>query len=126
MPYYSGTVLNTIGFNGYSFSHQPTDHHWVERDQVGVDGNGIAVYVAPRQYELKWDFLDTDEWNEIYAYFSAQGTTGTITARLPKWNATPYQFFAYSGCQIREMSYDNWFQNYYSGVRLLICRINNT
>lgn len=124
--YASGTVLNTIGLNGLAFSHQPTDHHWIERDQVGVDGNGNAVYVAPRQYELKFDFVDPDEWNEMYAYFIAQGVTGSVTARLPKWNATPYSLFNYSGCQIREMSFDNFFQNQYVNVRLLIVRINGT
>lgn len=124
--YASGTVLNQLGFNGSVFSQQPSDHHWLERDAIGVDGNGANVYVAPRQYELKWDLVDTDVWNELYAYFTAQGTTGTIVATLPKWNATPYQFYAYSGCVIREMTYENWFQNFYQSVRLLIVRINNT
>lgn len=124
--YASGTILNQLGFNGGIFSQQPSEHHWLERDSIGIDGNGNTVYVAPRQYELKWDLVDTDVWNELYAYYTAQGVTGSVTATLPKWNATPYQFFNYSGCQIKEMTYDNWFQNFYQNVRLLVIRINNT
>lgn len=124
MSYISGTVLNQLAINGYVFEHQPTDHHWVEREPIGIDGNGVAVYPAVREYELKFDFLDTDEWTNTYNVFLAQNVTGTIVATLPKWNSTPYQWYAYSGCIIREMSYDNWFQNYYSNCRLLIVRIS--
>lgn len=115
-------VLNTFALNGTTIA-QPTDHHWLERQSVGTDGNGVEVYVAPRQYELKWDFLDTDEWNSIYSIFLAQGVTGSVVASLPQWNTTPYAFYAYSGTIIRELTYDNWFQNYYSNVRLLIVKI---
>jgi len=123
MSYISGTVLNQLAINGYVYEHQPTDHHWIARDPVGIDGNGVAVYPAYRQYEIKFDFLDTDEWNNTYQSFLQQGVTGTLTAVLPKWNATPYQWYTYSGVQIREMEYGGWFQNYYQDVRLLIVKI---
>lgn len=116
-------VLNTFKLNGTTIA-QPTDHHWSDRDQIGVDGNGVTVYVAPRQYEIKWDFLDTDEWNTIYNIFLAQGVTGTTVASLPKWNTTPYVFYAYSGTIIREPSFDGYFQNYYQNVKLLIVKIS--
>lgn len=122
----TGTVLNQLGLNGSVFPQQPTDHHWLDRDSIGTDGNGMLVYVAPRQYELKFDFLDTDTWDTMYSYFIAQGVTGTVVATLPAWDASPYQFKNYSGCIIREMTHEAWFQNYYQNVRLLIVRINNT
>jgi len=118
-------VLNTFALNGTTIA-QPTDHHWIERDKLGDDGNGVAVYVTPRQYELKWDFIDTEEFGTIYSQFQAQGVTGSVVASLPKWNTNPYQFYAYSGTIMRELTYDGWFQNYYSNVRLLIVRINGT
>lgn len=118
----SGTVLNTFSFNG-TLVAQPTDHHWIDRDQIGVDGNGVAVYVAPRQYEIKWDFLDTDEFDLIYTFFQAQGVTGSVVSSLPRWDSSPYNFYAYSGTILREPTYDGWFQNYYTNVRLLIVRI---
>ena len=122
----TGTVLNILGINGTAFLQQPTDHHWLDRDVIGTDGNGNAIYVAPRQYEMKFDFMDTDTFQQIYGYFQAQGVTGTLTATLPKWNSNPYSFQNYSGCIIREPTYENWFQNWYVGVKLLIVRINNT
>ena len=115
-------VLNTFALNGTTIA-QPTDHHWLQRDSVGIDGNGVEVLVAPRQYELKWDFIDTDEFDSIYSFYLAQGVTGTIVASLPKWDTSPYVFYAYSGTVLRELTYDNWFQNFYSNVRLLIVKI---
>jgi len=119
----TGTYFNQFGLNGGVFLQQPTEHHWLDREQIGTDGNGAAVYVAPRQYEMKWDFIDTDVWNDLYAFFIAQSVTGTVVATLPKWNTTPYQMYNYSGCIIREMTYDGWFQNYYTNTKLLIVRI---
>lgn len=122
----TGTYSNQFGINGTVFSQQPTEHHWADRESLGIDGNGNSVYVSPRQYEMKWDLVDTEVFTEMYAYFTAQGVTGTVTATLPKWNATPYQMYNYSGCIIREFTYDNWFENYYSNVKLTITRIDNT
>lgn len=122
----TGTVFNQIAFNGTILSAQPSEHHWVQRDSIGVDGNGVEILVAPRQYELKYDFLDTDQFDEIYSYFLAQNVTGTIVTTLPKWNASPYTMYAYSGTILREPAYEGFFQNYYSNVRLLIVRITGT
>lgn len=119
----TGTVFNQIAFNGTVLSIQPSEHDWVDRQSVGTDGNGVEVYVAPRQYELKYDLIDTDQWNEIYNFFLAQGVTGSIVSTLPKWNTTPYTMYAYSGTILREPTYGGWFQNYYQNVKLLIVRI---
>jgi len=119
----TGTVLNQLGLNGVMFTQQPSDHHFLDREPIGIDGNGTAVYSALREYELKWDLVDTDVWNEMYAYFLAQGVTGTLVATLPRWDTTPYQFYNYSGVIMREMTYENWFQNYYMGVKMLLVKI---
>lgn len=120
------TVQNAFAFNGTLLSHQPTEHHWISRGSLGVDGNGVEVYVAPRQYEMKWDFLNIEEFSELNAYFLAQGVTGSVVASLPKWNGNQYQFYAYSGCIVKELEYEGWFENFYQGTRLLIIRINGT
>ena len=122
----TGTYTNAFAFNGNVLSHQPTNHNWEDRDVIGTDGNGQNVYVAPREYKLQWDYLNTEEWNEIYAYFLAQGVTGSVTSSLPKWRTTPYQFYNYSGTVLREPTYENWFENFYSNVRLTIVRITTT
>lgn len=115
-------VFNTFAFNGVTGS-QPTTHGWVHKEMIGVDGNGVAIYPRFSSYEMMWDFLSTDEFNQIYSAYSVQGTTGSTVSSLPKWNTSPYQFYAYSGTILREPEYKDWFQNFYTDVRLLIVRI---
>lgn len=118
----TGLYFNTFSFNG-TLVAQPTTHGWSPKDMVGVDGNGIAIYPRFRSYEIRWDFLDTEEFDQIYSYFIAQGTTGTIVSSLPKWNTSPYTFYAYSGTVLREPEYKDWFQNYYTDVKITVVRI---
>lgn len=123
----TGTVIsNQIAFNGTIFSPQPTSHGWKDRESIGTDGNGVEIYVTPRQYEMTWDALDTDQYRTLYSYFLAQGVTGSIVTSLPKWDANPYQMYAYSGTILREPKYDGFFMNYYQSVTLLVVRITGT
>lgn len=119
----TGTVFNTFGFNGTTLSAQPTSHKWGNRETIGVDGSGRGIYPAYREYELKWDFLSTEEFREIYAFFQAIGQTGTVVASLPKYGDIDYTFYNYSGCVLREPEVGDYFQNYISDVKLLIVRI---
>jgi hypothetical protein len=119
-------VFNQIAFNGTVLTEQPTSHGWKERDVVGVDGNGVSVYVGPREYELTWDFLDQDQFNQIYTYFLAQGVTGSIVSTLPRWNDSTYVMYAYSGTILREPQFEGFFQNYYTNTKMLIVRITGT
>lgn len=119
----SGTVFNTIGFNGTTLSIQPTSGKWVNKELIGVDGSGRGIYPAYRDFELKWDFLTPAEFNEIYTFFQAIGQTGTVVATLPQFNATEYQFYNYSGCVLRELQAEEYWQNYISSASLLIVRI---
>lgn len=120
----TGTVFNTIAFQGTTLSYQPTTHGWAAREPTGIDGNGHAVYPAVREYELNWDFLSPEEFNDLYGYFLAQGSTGTIVSSLPQYPPVGvYQFYPYSGTIIREPSFKDFFQNYYVDVKLLIVNI---
>lgn len=116
-------TTNAFKINGVALSHQPSDHNWKDRDILGVDGNGHAIYPSPREYELTWDFLSSTEFQEIYAYYQAIGHTGTAVVELPQWANATYQFFAYSGCVLREPTFGKYFENYYSDVKLLIVKI---
>lgn len=123
----TGTVIpNQIAFNGTVLSPQPTTHGWKDRESIGVDGNGVNIYVASRQYEMTFDDLDTDQFDTLYSFFLAQGVTGSIVSTLPKWNTNPYTMYAYSGTILREPTYDGFFMNYYSNVKIVILRITGT
>ena len=118
------TIVNSFGWNGVTGSFQPTTHNWVPRDPIGIDGNGHAVYPAVREYEITWDFLSAAEFNTLYGYFLATGATGTIVSMLPKYPPIPsYGFYAYSGTVLREPTFKDFFENYYTDVKLLIVKI---
>lgn len=121
------TVQNDLKINGTSLPLQPSEHRWVERDLLGVDGNGRGIYPQYRDYELKWDFLSPDEFNTLNSYFLSIGQTGTANVDLPKYPPTAtYQFQTYSGTILREPTYSNYFENYYQSVKLLIVRVRTS
>lgn len=121
------TVQNNLKINGASLPLQPSEHRWVDRDQLGADGNGRAIYTPYREYELKWDMLSPDEFNTMNGYFLSIGQTGTVNVDLPKYPPTAtYQFQTYSGTVLRELTYSNYFENYYKDVKLLIVRVRTT
>lgn len=118
------TVLNDLKINGTSLPLQPTSHRWVDREQIGTDGNARAIYTAFRDYELKWDLLDADQFNTMNNYFLSIGQTGTANVDLPQYPPVGvYQFRTYSGTVLREMTYGEYFENYYKDVKMLIVRI---
>ena len=114
---------NDFKINGTSLTHQPSEHRWKERDPLGLTGDGKPLYDAFHEYELEWDFLNPTEYNEIFTYYSAIGITGSAVVSLPRYAFATYTFFAYSGCLLSEPTYENYFEEYYQGVRLLITRI---
>lgn len=118
------TVQNDLKINGTSLPVQPSEHRWVDREQLGTDGNGRAIYTAFREYEIKWDMLSPDEFNTMNNYFLSIGQTGTANVSLPQYPPTStYQFQTYSGTILREMTYSGYFENYYKDVRFMIARI---
>jgi hypothetical protein len=121
------TVLNDLKINGISLPLQPSEHRWVDKDQIGTDGNGRAIYAVYREYELKWDFLSPDEFSTMNGYFLSIGQTGTANVDLPKYPpSSTYQFQTYSGTILRELTYSNYFENYYQGVKMMIARIRTS
>lgn len=120
------TVINTFKVNGTLLSHNPTEHKWINRPPIGTDGNGREIYPAPREYEMKWDLLTAAEFDEIYGYYALIGNTGTVSVDLPQYRTTTYQFRTYSGCVLQEPQFEDFFENYYVGVRLLVVKINGT
>ncbi len=118
------TVVNTFGFNGVTLTYQPTSHNYISREPIGIDGNGHAVYPALREFEITWDFLTIEEFNNLYGYFLATGATGTVVSSLPQWPPVGvYQFRNYSGTVLREPTASEFYENYVKDVKLLIVRI---
>lgn len=113
----------SIAINGTTLLTQPSDHHWVQRQSLGDDGNGHPIYPAPREYELDWDIIDVASYAQLQALYNAAGSTGTVVASLPQYAVTSYQNYNYSGCVLQEPFYDKYFEEYYMGVKMLIVSI---
>jgi hypothetical protein len=115
--------MSQYAINGIVLSAQPTTGQWVDREPIGITGNGHGVYPALRSFQITFDYITAAQFNEIYNLFSNNNITGTVVATLPKYADSSYTFFAYSGCVLREPSFSEYFEEHYSDVGLLIVRI---
>jgi hypothetical protein len=118
----TGTV-NTFAINGTALNIQPTKHNWIKKSSVGTDGGGHAIYPALAQYQMQWDYMSAAEFSQLLTFYDSFGTTGTVVASLPKYKNSTYTFFDYSGCVIDAPGFDNFFENYYENVVILISSI---
>jgi|SRR3990167_1691560 len=113
----------TYAINGTNFTLQPTSGRWYPRTLTGYDGNGRAVYVPLREFEIRWDFIDMASANQIQTFFNSIGATGSAVVDLPQYMATPYQFYSYSGCHLNEPEIDVFFEENASNMMLLVTSI---
>jgi hypothetical protein len=98
----------------------PTNHGWVTRTRLGYDGNGHPVYATPRQYQLKYDWLDAASFAQLIGFY--QMCTGTIPVNLPMWDSASGGFASYNGT-LEEPSYGSSFEGAYGAVSFLILNI---
>lgn len=113
----------TYKINGTTLTLQPETGRWSKRDEIGVDGNGHAVYPAFREFEMHWGFLSASEFQEIQDFYNSIGNTGTAVVSLPQYGASSYTFYDYSGCVLREPEVGVFFEEYVSDVRLLVIKV---
>lgn len=102
---------------------QPSDGNWVQRQSLGTDGAGHPVYPAPREYQLTWDIIDAASYSQLQGFYDVAGNTGTVSVTLPQYASSTYQDHDYSGCVLQEPNYDKYFEQHYTGVKLLIANI---
>jgi hypothetical protein len=110
----------TLKINGTQLTTQPSNSHWIERNQLGFDGNAHPVYVAPRQFEMSWDWMEADAFAQLIGFY--QGCTGTMSVDLPMWNGSTGGYATYTGT-LREPSYTSSFEGTFGSVKLLILNI---
>ena len=95
--------------NGVELTLQPTEHRWMPRDPVDIDGDAHAVYHQIHQYEMRWGLMTPAEYNQIYLCYLAVSSTGTMIVDLPEYGANRYYFKSYTGCTAQEPYYGGWF-----------------
>jgi hypothetical protein len=113
----------TYAFNGTSLLLMPTEAGWVSKELIGISGNGHPTYPGVREFEMNWDYMAMDEFAQIQTLFDGVHSTGSLVVDLPKYGTTPYTFYSYSGCTLKEPEVGNFYETYVTKVRLLILRI---
>lgn len=116
---YSGTY----GINGVNLLLPPTEGNWVQRDMIGLDGNGRSIYPAVREFEMRWELMPVSALQQIINAQLSVANTGTLVVDLPQWGALDEIWYAYSGCFVQEPSVGPRFVDHYSNVRLIISNI---
>jgi hypothetical protein len=99
---------------------EPTNHGWIAKTVLGFDGNGHVIYVTPRQYQMKWDWMDSASFSQLVNFYNS--CTGTIPVTLPMWNSATGGFASYNAT-LEEPSYTNSFEGFFGSVSLLMLNI---
>lgn len=109
--------------NGVTLYLQPTTGRWINREKIGINGYGQAIYPAVTSFELSWDFEYPSGIYEIQELFENIGVSGSITAELPTYRGNAWGFTLYSGCHLDEPQEEQYFNQMHSGVKLFINNI---
>ena len=110
--------------DGTAFVIEPTSGQWLDRDSHGEDGWGHPVYVAPREFELRWDLETPTGSSQLLAFFDVIGSTGTAIVSLPKYASPSYVFYSYTGCVVHEPRFGRYFTEHYLDCTLLITNVH--
>ena len=113
----------TYKINGTELTMQPTTGRWLERDSLGIDGNGHTIYSPIRRFEIQWNLMSPAEVYQIQNFFDTVTVTGSFVVDLPEYNAATYTFHSYTGCVLSEPEVSDYFTENIKDVTLLISRI---
>jgi len=119
----SAGASGTYAINGTDITLPPTSGRWLPKEPLGIDGNGRAIYSGVRQFELEWQLISPSEYYQLQTFFDAVGNTGTVVVDLPKYGASSYIFYSYTGCVLREPETGQYFTENQLDAFLLITNI---
>lgn len=98
-----------IMFNGTGLMINPTTAQWLDPDQIGVSGDGHAIYPALKEFRLSFNLVSQGEWFELYSYFKRVSFTGTLVCSLPDFESNTFAYRNFSGCILRYPSMNQYF-----------------
>lgn len=113
----------TYAANGTDLILQPETGQWLERELLGMDGNGRPIYTATRKFELKWGVVAPSEYNQLQNFFASIGATGSLVMDLPKYGSATWEFESYTGCYVTEPQAGTFFQQHYTNVTVVVTNI---
>lgn len=113
---------------GATLLTRPDTNGWVDRPILAYDGNHVPIYPFLREYELHWDFIEPEAFQQLRQIYVAV-STGSMVAFLPQYAGTidadnfDLCFVPYSGITVTEPTYKSFFNGYYQDVELLVVGI---
>lgn len=113
----------SFAIQGTDLTLQPTVGKWLERPTFGVDGGAHLIYSSVRSFELNWNLISPSDFKQVVDFYNTVQSTGTVAVDLPQWGAAGFQFNRYSGCVLSEPTFDNYFNEYIEGARLLVVNV---
>lgn len=112
--------------NGTDLLMQPTSGKWMPRPELGIQGDGHAVYPGVREFEMRFNLQSPGEYNQLINWFDAHQPSGTVVVDLPRFGYNIYDFYSYTGCVIREPEMNEYFNENHTEVVLLVTNIRTT
>jgi len=110
--------------NGQALPIEPSVPGTWSRRSLGLDGNNRVIYEPTYSLVLSWDLLTYAEFKTLYDYWNAISATGTVSVTLPPRSAASFTpFVTYTGCVIDEPTSGDFFNGYYTNVKLMIRNI---
>lgn len=116
-------VTGSYAVNGSNFTLQPSEGKWEPKELIGRDGTGKPIYPAMGDFTMTWALMSTSDFEQLNSFYEYVSNTGTSVVDLPKWGATNYEFYSYSGTVINRPTAGTYFEKHVMDVQLLISSI---
>lgn len=121
-------MSGTYSINGTELLDQPTIGRWIPKEVLGIAGSAHPIYPSIRSFELSWNLISPDGFNQLQTFFDNASGVASVTVSLPIYRNAVFVFQNYSGCVLQEPSFgDEYFANegYIPNVRLVVTKITN-
>jgi hypothetical protein len=117
------TIGSSVGYkiNGNNIP-DPERAEWRPRRPLGVAGSGQAVYPEVREFRMRWRLLPLDDLQTLYDIY-AGATTGTSVVELPDPYAGSWTFREFSGVNVEEPTFGDYFEEHAQSVALVLTNI---
>lgn len=113
--------MTDIKINGHKLC--PTAVQWMPRSVLDVQGDNRPIYSPIHTVQLRWEFVNYEQWASAQDVFNLVQSTGTAVATLPGFptatgSAMAYQ--DYSGCVLGEPQVGQFFAESYPESMILV------
>lgn len=111
-------------FNGVEIPLQPSTHRWIPSEKLDDDGNDRPIYGRYFSYELAWQTMSYDDFDDLVTAWRSNSITGSTVVDLPEFGDPTYAFYSYSGCILERPEPGEHFEQYLLGSRMTVRHIS--